>query len=83
MEHVSRLAKEHDALFSEVSVLKVSPDLSLLNMKSPSSPGPITDPLANGFLPVLLCTVILLADTAFLQFGFVSQSLRSGRFHCQ
>lgn len=64
-------------------MLKVSPDLSLLNMKSCSSPGPMTDPLAHGFLPVLFCMVILLADAAFLQFSFVSRSLRSGHFYCQ
>lgn len=64
-------------------MLKVSPDLSLLNMKSRSSLGPVTDPLANGFLPVLFCMVRLLADTAFLLFSFVSYSLRSGHFHCQ
>lgn len=62
---------------------KVSPDFSALNMRSHSSPGPMTDPLANGFLPVLFCMVKLLADTAFLQFNFVSYSLRNGHFHCQ
>jgi len=64
-------------------VLKVSPDLSLLNMKSHNSPGPMTDPLAKGFLPILFCMVILLADNAFLLFSFVSHRLRSGHFHCQ
>lgn len=64
-------------------MLKVSPDLSLLNTKSCHSPGPMTDPLTNGFLPALFCMVILLSDTAFLQFSFVSYSVRSGHFYCQ
>lgn len=40
---------------------EISPDPSLLNMKSSSSLGPTSDPLANGFLPVarLYCWLTL------------------------
>lgn len=60
-------------------MLKVSPDLSLLNMKSLSSPEPMADPLANGFLPVLFRMLYCWLTLHF--YSFVSHGLRSGHFN--
>lgn len=60
-------------------MLKVSPDLFLLNMKTLSSPEPTADSLANGFLPVLFCMLYCWLTLHF--YSFVSHAPRSGHFN--
>lgn len=60
-------------------MLKVSPDRFLSNMKSLSSPEPMADRLANGFLPVLFCMLYSWLTLHFC--SFVSHALRSGHFN--
>lgn len=51
----------------------------LLNMKSLSSPEPVADPLANGFLPDLFCILYCCLTLHF--YSFISHGLRSGHFN--